>query len=73
MLYRIARHADDRIWWQKLARRLDWHVCLTDMDPICLDRECDVDSVVDEDGDIVLATYLFRCLGDSQELCKMIA
>ena len=67
----VASHTDDRIRRQQLARNVHGHVGLAEMDAICANRERDVDTVIDEDGNVVPATDLLRCPRNLKELRKL--
>ena len=72
MLNCIASHTDDGVRGQQPARNFDGHVGLTKVHTIGTDRKGNVDTVVDEDGNVVPATDLLGCLSDAEELWESI-
>lgn len=70
MLDRVARHADDRIRRKQPAGDVYRHIRLADVYAIRAHGQGDVDTVIDEDRNIVLVADRFRSLGDPQKLIR---
>lgn len=64
----VDRDADDGVWREQGTGDGDGHVGLSEMHAVCLHTERNVDAVIDEDRDVVFATYLFGLLGYLEEL-----
>ncbi len=70
VLKRVARHPDDRVRGKQPPGDVYRHIRLADMHAIRTHGKGNVDTVVDEDRDIVLVADRFRSLGDSQKLFR---
>lgn len=68
MLGSVAGHADDGVLREEPTGDGNGHVGLADVHAIGAHSKRDVEAVVDEDGDIVLAAYILGAAGNFEEL-----
>ena len=68
VFYGVTGHADDRVRGQEPACDVNRHVSLANVHAIRADSERNINTIVDEDRDIILVTNGLRVLGDSEEL-----
>lgn len=70
VLKRVARHADDRVRGKQPPGDVYRHIRLADVHAIRTHGKGNVDTVVDEDRNIVLVADRFGSLGDPQKLFR---